>query len=317
MKPGILMGAVALGLLSGPAGAEWLSNVSTNGVNIAYWLLTPGTCELQKTTTEPSQDVLDALLRGTDSQCVSGGSSGPGGNIELGDVDELVWEQTSTLSGEICQGSVQLSSLTYNDWLTVMPSGERLADQYLADAIQANCGVRPPVNATFQGFVNQCFLGGDCLGNPVSPPPAQRASDPNVAYVRSNSSGSISIGLAGNLDSSDLLPPAFNCALVGGQQQGPLQASEVVKFQVQGGPAPQYFYSFDASPSGITADDATGSYDATYPITVPAPAPLVCRRASSIPAVPAAGLLITLAGLGFAGIHALRRRSGKVKAARR
>jgi hypothetical protein len=186
-----------------------------------------------------------------------------------------------------------------------MSSGERLADQYLADAILANCGVRPTVDVLFQAFVNQCFLGGDCLGNTVNPPPAQRASDPNVAYVSSNADGSISIGLAGDLDSSDLLPPAFNCSLVGGVQQGPLQASEVVKFEVLGAPPAQYLYSFSAAPSGITADDPTASYDGTYPIRVKCPRP----PPTPIPAVPTAGLFITLLGLAFAGIGSLRRRS--------
>ncbi len=322
MKLAGLMGTLALGLVASPAGAEWLTDITTNHVNIAYWILDPATCELSKTLTEPDQAGLQELLRGSNSECVPNVSPGPGGNIELGDDDTLVWEEVSTLEGNICGGRIRLSSLTRQDWDAVLPSGNTVAEQYVADAIFANCGVfltPAQINsAPFQTAVNDCFLGGSCGGGPpIVPPPAQRASDPNVAYVNSNSDGSISIGLAGNLDASDLLPPGFDCSLVGGQQQGPVRASEVVKIEVlQGGQPvgkPQYGYSFAVYQSGIETDDETASYDGTYPTKLFVPPVLLnCRPPRPpvpIPAVPGGGLFISLVGLGFAGIRSLRRRS--------
>lgn len=257
---------MALGFAASPAAAEWLTGVTTNGVNIAYWLLNQSDCTLDKSLTPPDQEGLQELLRGSNSECVPNQSPGPGGNIELGDVDSEVWKNVSSLEGNICGGRIRLSSLTKADWEAEVKPGVRLADQYVLDGIEANCGVRPPLNfkfqvtgdPTLQQVITACFIdtNGLCPGN-LSLPPAQRASDPNVAYVRSNSDGSVSIGLAGNFDTSDLLPAAFDCAIFGGVQKDPPQASEVVKFQVLGGPPAQYLYSFEAAPSGITAEDVT------------------------------------------------------------
>jgi hypothetical protein len=315
LKRPIVVGVTAvLVAASASAGAVGLSNVTTNGVNIAYWSLNspPASCELGKSTTDPGQPARDAIVQGINSPCVSNADPGPGGNIELGDVDANVWAAASTLTGQSGTfGTITLSSLTLADWQTVVAApGVSLAAQYISEAIEANCG-EPPSAPVLAASV-ACFLNGTAAtcGVAIVPPPAERASDPNIAYANTDANGQMEIGLAGALNAADLLPPGFVCPN-NGQAPSELRLSEVVKFNASWATdaqyQDQYLYSFNATASGVTTDDPTQSYDAIYevepvlpivPIVPPAP----------VPAVSALGLAGGAAGLLAVGLAGLRRR---------
>ncbi len=267
--PSVIGAGAVLMLVAGSASADGLSNVSTNGVNIAYFSLNQADCTLTKSTTDPGEPGRTAIVQGMNTPCVDATNPGPGGNIELGDVDSTVWATPSTMSGDLPFGSLTLSSLTLTDWNSDV-GGLSLAEQYISDAILANCGA--PIPPPLLGPSVACFLSGaiaDC-GVLISPPPAERASDPNVSYV--NSDGNlVTIGLAGAENAVDLLPPTFVCPNTG-TKPDPLRLSEVVKFEADWATtSPQYLYSFNAAPSGTVVDDPTESYDAIYEVKVDVP----------------------------------------------
>jgi hypothetical protein len=290
-----VLGTVAVLMLAAEAvSAAGLSAVSTNGTNIAYFSLNQTDCTLAKSTTDPGPAGRTAIVQGTNTPCVDSTEPGPGGNIELGDVDATVWTSPSTMSGNLPPlGDLTLSSLTLADWTSEVAPGVTLAEQYISDAVLANCGA--PISDPLLAASVACFLSGapaDC-GLLISPPPAARASDPNVSYA--NSDGySVSIGLAGAQNAVDLLPPTFVCPNTG-TKPNPLQLSEVVKFEADwGAPTVQYLYSFDSAPSGTVAADSTESYDAIYevkPSVQPPPPP------RPIPAVGPLGLAALSLGL--------------------
>lgn len=294
-----IVGAGALLMLvAGSASAVGLSNVSTNNTNIAYWSLNTADCTLTKSTIDPGPATRTAIVQGTNTPCVAPTQPGGGGNIELGDDDAVVWDNPSTLSGTLPQGPLTLSSLTLADWTSQVAPGVTLAKRYISDAILANCGVLIP--PALLGDAEACFLSGsaaDC-GGLIDPPPAEKASDPNVSYA--NSVGNlVTIGLAGPLNATGLLPTGFTCP--DGTTPDPLQLSEVVKFEAAWAPSPQYLYGFNATPSGLQTDDPTRSYDAIYDVKVNV-------QPTPIPAVQPLGLALLSFGLMVAAGWARRRR---------
>lgn len=310
-------GAASLLALSGVAGASGIFDVETIGTNIAYFELVPDTCEVEKLPGDPGNPARTALVQGSATPCVTASDPGPDGYIELGDEASQVWSAgVQTLTGKLPAGfldyRITLSSLLEADWNQrvnaqgVVDAGSSLtlAERYIIGGYEANCeGDFPtdadlapyipsvlPVGTTsaslLQGLVT-CFLDGEpCppigMSLPkIVPSPAERASDPDIAYVNrvEESAGPITLGLGGRLDDADLLPTGFVCltgpyALSVSNPTGrppQVSLSEVVKVTTRcgGNPRtqPQYLFSFEpASESGITTDPE-GFYDAIYEVS--------------------------------------------------
>jgi hypothetical protein len=100
----------------------------------------------------------------------------------------------------------------------------------------------------------------------------QRFSDPNISYVNQNdTTGQVSIGLAGHLDATSLLlgtlssteQTLLNTLRDPSKAGAPMQASEIVKVVYDGGPA-QYLYNFSATNSGLVAADDLKSHTGNY-----------------------------------------------------
>lgn len=189
-----------------------------------------------------------------------GNASDPGGNIELGKYGYSSLSQNPgvvSLTGEINGNSITLSSLVLADW----ESG--LADSYIRDAAAS---VNVSLTDIQFGAIKANFFNMDIampwLNSKTNVKPWQLLSDPNIAYVNS-SGGTVSIGLQGLLDASELfwnlfkIPNATNPRI-------PLQASEVVK--VTYGGRTSYLYGFSANDSGQSWNGAfTGNYEVTVP----------------------------------------------------
>lgn len=289
------------------ASAVGLSNVTTNGFNIAYFTLNPANCTLTKSTTDPGATARTAIVQGSNTPCIPSNNPGPGGNIELGDFDNQVWTNVSTLTGTLQGfGTITLSSLQLSDWQTEVAPGVTLAQQYILAAIAANCGGSPPTSPVLAAAVS-CFLTGtaaDC-GTPIDPPPAQRASDPNIFYANAEANGQVRIGLAGALNAAEL-NPGFLCP--NQSPPIPLQLSEVVKFNASWATdekyKDQYLYSFNPSPSGTTTTDSTESYDAIYEVRPKLP--MIGPPPTPVPAITPMGISLLSGLLALVGAWRVR-----------
>ncbi|MBW4495770.1 MAG: NF038130 family PEP-CTERM protein [Oscillatoria princeps RMCB-10] len=210
----------------------------------------------------------------------------------------LGYSQSSTLSGQIGGRDISLSSLTAADWfgasaadstltgitnasaivdpaarllafnaaIAPLYSASNLATQWFNTALSTYASQNPLVS-TYVSQNNQTLFTGFLLAGGF-----QRFSDPNISYVNQNdTTGEISIGLAGYYDAKSLLLPVVPPELQPLLPAGPLQASELVKVAYNGGPA-QYLYSLSATPSGLAnAGSATGNYELLLAGIPPAP----------------------------------------------
>ncbi len=241
-----------------------LDNAATSGL-VTKWAEGPaGTLSVTPAAT------IDSLL--------AGDAAAPGGNVELSKFAGAV----STLTGTINGQAITLSSLTKADWFTGNSFGTytSLTQQYISAAYQAAFGSAisaADLQTAIQGFYNPSVVLGGLA-------PFQFVSDPNISYVFQDGAD-LKVGLAGLYDATAFLRLLSPLAPAGSQ------ASEVVK--VTYGGVTSYLYTFDATPSGVSANDQFRSYSGNYEVTTSA--------------VPLPGTL-ALFGLGVAGLAAIRRR---------
>jgi hypothetical protein len=198
---------------------------------------------------------------------LGGNSSSPTGNVELAASSEKVgfnFSKNTTLSGTIGSKSITLSSLKSSDWSTVVGGGKTLIDTWLKATLTTNGFGSIATNNTLYTQIKKKFT--DNLGR-------QRFSDPNISYVnQDDTTGEISIGLAGHLNATDLLVAGMTTleklaffSLRSADKQGqPIQASEIVKVTYNG--INSYLYSFTATGSGLhNPDSVKGNYEVKLP----------------------------------------------------
>lgn len=255
---GATLAAGVTALASAPAKAGSLTGASITGVNgTDYYLY-----DVKDTN---SDGIVDKTYRNNAASLptiLTGNSSSPTGNVELFANSEALnntafnsSSTVTTLSGQIGGRNITLSSLTAADWATNVGGGLTLAKKWFNDALTAN-GFGSLVNSTnvmlaatyntaYSTFINN---GG-----------RQRFSDANISYVNQNdTTGQISIGLAGHYDATSLLlgnlnptqQAMLNAFRDPSQAGAPIQASELVRVSYDGGPA-QYLYNFTATNSGL------------------------------------------------------------------
>lgn len=271
---GATLAAGVTALASAPAKAGSITGASITGVNGTDYYL------YDANTTNTFRNDAASL-----STILTGDSSSPTGNVELFANSEALnntafnsYSTVTTLSGQIGGRNITLSSLTAADWATNVGGGLTLAQKWFNDALTNN-GLGSFVNsantttAATYNVAYQTFLVNNGR---------QRFSDPNISYVNQNdTTGQISIGLAGHLNARSLL-----ASVLPGQFQSYLpatvRASELVKVSYDGGPA-QYLYNFSATNSGLVEQgdgiSHSGNYELTFagipPAQVPEPSAML------------------------------------------
>ncbi|MCT7971662.1 NF038130 family PEP-CTERM protein [Laspinema olomoucense] len=218
------------------------------------------------------------------STILSGNSSAPGGNIELAKSSEKAefdFTKNTTLTGKIGGKDIVISSLTQADWESDMDNnGKSLLSEWLDAAFAANQVTIS--NNTIKAAVETAFKNNNGR---------QRFSDPNISYVNQNdTTGEISIGLAGHLNASSILKAAMGSTTMFGVRLANLipaniRASELVKVIYNNGPA-KYLYSFAATASGQVNNLGVGadgiSHNGNYEVTlasVPEPSTMLALMA--------------------------------------
>ncbi|MEQ9548157.1 MAG: NF038130 family PEP-CTERM protein [Coleofasciculus sp. G3-WIS-01] len=297
----LLVGAsVAMGvsaIATNPALAASLTNPKVTGVKGVDYLIyeyVPNP-DLTATTdfTKLNNDAdLETVLQGS---CSVGGAfipsnsckkGEPGGNVELFanserlSLDEFLnYNTVTSLTGDIGDKSITLSSLTATDWF-----GEDLNTSYKAKNL-ANEWFEAALG--FYGIDDQ-LLGFANMLIPTIPNNKaslfnefrdkggfQRFSDPNIAYIDMNdTTGSLEVGLAGHFNAVDLIFDGLTDQqknLLSVFLQGkPVQAAELVKIDYDG--ETSYHYSFSAAESGLIEQgdmiSHTGLYDPELPTNV-------------------------------------------------
>ena len=266
----VAVGMTAIG--SAPAFALSLTNPQFGGSAASDYLLY---CS-DGSSTFAGDTCTDSL-----STILSGNSSAPGGNIELAASSEqggFDFSQNTTLTGTIGGKDIVISSLTQADWITDMGNGKTLLSQWLDDAFKAH-DINIPFPTLFKPALEQAFVANNGM---------QRFSDPNISYINKNeTTGEISIGLAGHFNASAMLQASFGDATIPLPVSVPgvgtvitevrladlvpdeVQASELVKVVYNNGPA-QFLYSFAATESGQVNNRGVGadgvSHDGNYEV---------------------------------------------------
>lgn len=202
---------------------------------------------------------------------LQGNSSAPGGNIELGILDNN-FNNVTTLSGDVAGKTLTLSNLTAADWTEELKT--EWFDGLWGQVEQKKSNI---VNAfyNFGGTQEVMYNLFTSIGG------FERSSDPNISYINANDSN-IDIGLAGhyNLDDKygDMVENAvvnalatnpFEAALVASLVDGVLdgiQASEVVKYDY--GNDSGYLYSFFATDSGLVEIGDGLSHTGNYEVSI-------------------------------------------------
>lgn len=263
--------AVALALAAGSAGAAVsLSDAATSGGSVTLWSEAGGVL----TPTASISPAPSAVLAGV----LAGSAAAPGGNVELSKFAGPV----TTLSGTLGGNAISLRSLTLNDWFVGgnVATPTALTSSYISAAYSATHG-GATISAPDLQTATMSFFG---IGGQS---PYKFVSDPNISYVMLDGD-EVKIGLAGFLNAQAALQAILGPGIV---VPANAYASEVVSVEYAG--VSRYLYSF-AQPtvSGVTASDPNGSYTGNYEVGFKVPEPAT----------------LALAGLGLAGIAALRRR---------
>ncbi|MBR8837927.1 MAG: NF038130 family PEP-CTERM protein [Stigonema ocellatum SAG 48.90 = DSM 106950] len=235
-------------------------------------------------------------------QVLGGNATNPTGNVELAASSEqsnFNVNNSTSLTGTIGGRNITLSSLTASDWTPTFIS------QWLSQGLSAN-HINSTIVVPGSGQTSQQINVLPFLSNIFTQYGGrQRFSDPNISYVNQNdTTGLISIGLAGHYDANPLLTSAISGyisanktaadqstqqyvsianALLSQLGTKTIEASEIVKVSYNGGPAQllygfgdttSSFYSFSAS-GLVAADDGeshSGNYEVRFQGLTPTPA---------------------------------------------
>ncbi len=225
---------------------------------------------------------------------ISGNATSPTGNVELAASSEQTgfnFTNNTTLTGTIGGKTLTLSSLTSDDWFgagkaTTTYGLNNLANTWFNQVLTSN-NISSPLLAAF-GYTKQTLFNSFLTNGGF-----QRFSDPNISYVnQDDTSGLISIGLAGHYNAAPLLGLPFNLFT------SPLQASELVKYTYDG--KTDYLYSFKATLSGLVEKSDGISHSGNYEVTIKGVDPA---------AVPEPSVMLGL--LGVAGVFATQRKFKK------
>ncbi|MEH2054184.1 NF038130 family PEP-CTERM protein [Nostoc sp.] len=224
---------------------------------------------------------------------LSGNAASPTGNVELAASSEKAgfnFANNTTLTGTIGGKTLTLSSLTSDDWFgvgntTTTYGLNNLANTWFNQVLSSNnigstllSGFGLTKESLFKSFL---ISGG-----------FQRFSDPNISYVnQDDTSGLISIGLAGHYNAAPLLGLSSNFLL---------QASEIVKYTYDG--KTDYLYSFKATNSGLVEKTDNISHSGNYEVSIKGIVPPA--------AVPEPSIILGL--LGVAGVFVTQRKFKKV-----
>lgn len=291
----LLVGAsVAMGvsaIATNPGLAASLTNPKVTGVKGVDYLIyeyVPNPDPTASTDfTKLNNDAdLETVLQGS---CSVGGAfipsnsckkGEPGGNVELfANSEKLSLDQflnyttVTSLTGDIGDKSITLSSLTATDWF-----GEKLETSYGVDnlanewfeAALTSYGINKQLLKAAHQFIDPRIPNSkENLFNQFRDKGGfQRFSDPNIAYIdMDDTTGALEVGLAGHFNAVDLIFDDLNDQqknLLSTFLQGkPIQAAELVKIDYDG--ETTYHYSFSAAKSGLIEQgdmmSHTGIYD--------------------------------------------------------
>ncbi|MCC5657633.1 NF038130 family PEP-CTERM protein [Nostoc sp. XA010] len=280
----LLIGAsMAIGvsyLATVPAQAGTLTSATIGGTAASDYLVYDSNATNTFKVANTSENVQKVL---------SGNAASPTGNVELAASSEQAgfdFTKNTTLTGTIGGKTLTLSSLTSDDWFGVGQTTttyglNNLANTWFNQALSSN-SITSPLLTAF-GYTQQTLFNSFLTKGGF-----QRFSDPNISYVnQDDTSGLISIGLAGHFDAAPLLGLPSN-------QFFPLQASEIVKYTYGG--KTDYLYSFKATKSGLLELSDGISHSGNYEVVPPA-------------AVPEPSVMLGL--LGVAGVFATQRKFKK------
>ncbi|QMS88726.1 PEP-CTERM sorting domain-containing protein [Nostoc edaphicum CCNP1411] len=227
---------------------------------------------------------------------LDGNAANPTGNVELRASSEgsgFDFTKNTTLTGQIGDKSITLSSLTATDWFS---TGSELSTNY---------GAKNFANTWFNEFAKAAGLGANLIPTAynmfLSSNGFQRSSDPNISYVNQNDiTGDIKIGLAGHFDLKEYYRPIS--PLLASFLKTGFQASEVVK--VTYNDKTDFLYSFSATKSGLSNSLGVGadgkSHSGNYEVTIQGVPPTAVPEPS-----------IILGVLGVAGVFATQRKFKK------
>ncbi len=297
----ILIGAsiaVSLGAIaSAPAQAGSLTNATIGGTAASDYFVydVKGNNTVRVDSTQANVN-----------NVLNGNATNPTGNVELRASSEKAgfdFTKNTSLSGTIGGRNITLSSLTASDWTA------SFTKTWLTSALVSNnlAIAVPQVDFLSNIFTN--YSG------------QQRFSDPNISYVNQNdTTGEISIGLAGHFNANTLLTASINSyigdrnvstsnKLVAGGllsllANTQIQASEIVKVSYDNGPA-QLLYNFKATQTGLVAADDGQSHNGNYEVKLQGQVP-------TSQAVPEPSVMLGL--LGVAGMFGVQRQRKKVQA---
>ncbi|MBD2362637.1 NF038130 family PEP-CTERM protein [Anabaena minutissima FACHB-250] len=304
-----LLGAsIAMGvgaIATSPAQAGSLSGATIGGTAANDYLIYDSNATntyIVPNTTANLQKVLD------------GNATSPTGNVELrasSETSGFDFTKNTTLSGTIGGESLTLSSLVDSDWNNnYKDTGKTFGEYWFNQALTANGFGSLVGNTIGTGFYNTFKNNGGF----------QKFSDPNISYAnQDDTTGVISIGLAGHLNATPLLLPYFTQyvdslpnsptkmfagSLITQLANTTTQASEVVKYTYNG--QTDYLFSFTATNSGLTELSDAKSHSGNYEVSFQGLIPIKSSRQS----VPEPSILLGL--LSVAGIFATQSKLKKV-----
>ncbi|WP_375502667.1 NF038130 family PEP-CTERM protein [uncultured Nostoc sp.] len=280
----LLIGAsIAIGvsaLATVPAQAGTLTGATIGGTAASDYLVYDSNATNTFTVANTSENV---------QKVISGNAASPTGNVELAASSEQAgfdFTKNTTLTGTIGGKTLTLSSLTSDDWFGVGQTTttyglNNLANIWFNQALSSNSTLLATFNSSKETLFNSFLINGGF----------QRFSDPNISYVnQDDTSGLISIGLAGHLNAAPLLGLSSSVFK--------LQASEIVKYTYDG--KTDYLYSFKATESGLLELSDGISHSGNYEVTIKGVPPA---------AVPEPSVMLGL--LGVAGVFATQRKFKK------
>ncbi|MEH2161575.1 MAG: NF038130 family PEP-CTERM protein [Nostoc sp.] len=273
-----------------PAQAGTLSSATLGGTATSDYSVYDVQGSSTKLVQQPSANDVQKVL--------DGDAGNPTGNVELRASSEqsgFDFTKNTTLTGQIGDQSITLSSLTATDWFS---TGSVLDTSY---------GASNFANTWFNQFYDAAGLGASLIPRSqafnafLSINGFQRSSDPNISYVNQNdTTGEIKIGLAGHYNLKDYYAPLLGN--LGNLLKNGFQASEVVKVTYNN--KTDFLYSFFATASGLTNSVGLGadgnSHSGNYEVSIKGVPPA---------AVPEPSVIIGL--LGVAGVFATQRKFKK------